>query len=84
MMTWALSLVPIMAMSVRILFTSHDRCWSVGSLPYLLCHLDSDLRVSEHHRHSFTEWPNGKSAPFFLQAPRRAQYPLRALRGTAG
>jgi hypothetical protein len=47
MMTWAfkLSLVPIMAMSVRILFTSHDRCchwqWSVGrtSLPYLLCHL---------------------------------------------
>jgi hypothetical protein len=29
MMTWALSLVPIMAMSVRILFTSHDRCWSV-------------------------------------------------------
>jgi hypothetical protein len=38
MMTWALSLVPIMAMSVRISFTSHDRCWSVGSLPYLLCH----------------------------------------------
>ncbi len=26
MMTWALSLVPIMAMSVRILFTSYDRC----------------------------------------------------------
>ncbi len=43
MMTWALhmsrlSLIPraIMAMSVRILFTSHDRYWSVGSLPYLL------------------------------------------------
>ena len=34
MMTWALSLVPIMAMSVRILFTSHDRCWSVGSRPF--------------------------------------------------
>jgi hypothetical protein len=30
-----------MAMSVRILFTtsSHDRYWSVGSLPYLPCHL---------------------------------------------
>ncbi len=39
MMTWALSLVPIMAMSIRILFTSHDRCWSVGSLLYLLRHL---------------------------------------------
>ncbi len=39
MMTWALSLVPSIAISVRILFTSHDRCWSVGSLPNLLCHL---------------------------------------------
>ena len=39
MMTWALSLIRIMAMSVRILFTSHDRCWSVGSLSYLPCHL---------------------------------------------
>ncbi len=46
-MTWAfkLSLIPIMAMSVRSLrlLTSHDRCWSVGSLPLayfkLLCHL---------------------------------------------
>jgi hypothetical protein len=26
-------------MSVRILFNSHDRCWTVGSLPCLLCHL---------------------------------------------
>ena len=38
-MTWALSLVAIIAMSDRTLLTSHDRCWSVGSLPYLLCHL---------------------------------------------
>ncbi len=41
MMTWALSslsLIPIVAMPVRILFTSHDRCWPVGSLPYLPCH----------------------------------------------
>ena len=36
--TWALSLVAIIAMSVRILFSSHDRCqcWTVGSLPYLV------------------------------------------------
>jgi hypothetical protein len=39
MATWALSLIPIMAMSVRILFASHDHRWSVGSRPYLLCHL---------------------------------------------
>jgi hypothetical protein len=39
MVTWALSLVPIMAMSVLILFTSHVRCWTVGSFRYLLCHL---------------------------------------------
>jgi hypothetical protein len=37
--TCALSLVALMAMSVRTLFTSHARCWSVGSLPYLACHL---------------------------------------------
>jgi hypothetical protein len=37
--TWALSSVATIAMSVRILHTSHDRCWTVGSLPYLLCHL---------------------------------------------
>jgi hypothetical protein len=56
-MTWALSLVPIMAMSVRILFTtsSHDRCWSVlvGSqtpVSPILALPSSDLRVSEHHR----------------------------------
>ena len=34
-----LSVIPLMAMSVRILFTSHARCWSVGSRPYLPCHL---------------------------------------------
>ena len=39
MMTWALSLVAIIAMSVRILLISHERCWIVGSFPYLLCHL---------------------------------------------
>ena len=39
MMTWALSLVAIIAMSDRTLLTSHARCWIVGSLPYLLCHL---------------------------------------------
>ena len=33
--TCAFSLVALMAMSVRTLFTSHARCWSVGSLPYL-------------------------------------------------
>ena len=38
-MTWALSLIAIMAMSIRILFTSHDHCWSMGSRPYLACHL---------------------------------------------
>jgi hypothetical protein len=38
MVTWALSLVAIIAMSAdRTLLTSHDRCWIVGSLPYLLC-----------------------------------------------
>jgi hypothetical protein len=39
--TRALSLVPLMAKSVRILFSSHDRCWSVGSRAsiQLLCHL---------------------------------------------
>ncbi len=42
---WALSLVPIMAMSVRILFTSHDRCWSVGSLP-------GGPSLSESHWHT--------------------------------
>ena len=49
MMTWALGLclVPIMAMSVRILLTSHDRCWSVGSLPYVPALPSSDLRRSE-------------------------------------
>ena len=31
----------LMAVSVRILFTSHDRCWSVGSHPYFLCHLEA-------------------------------------------
>ena len=35
MMTWALSLVAIIAMSDRTLLTSHARCWIVGSLPYL-------------------------------------------------
>ncbi len=39
MVTWALSLFAIMAMSVRILFASHVRCGTVGSLPYLLFHL---------------------------------------------
>ena len=38
-MTWALSLVVVIAMSDRTLLTSHARCWIVGSLPYLLCHL---------------------------------------------
>ena len=55
MMTWALSLVAIIAMSDRTLLTSHARCWIVGSLPYWLCivfqskkALPSDnLRVSE-------------------------------------
>ncbi len=40
-MTWALSLIPIVAMSVRILLTSHDRYHSVGQWdlpPYSLCH----------------------------------------------
>jgi hypothetical protein len=32
--TRALRLIPFMAVSVRILFPSHDRCWSVGSRPY--------------------------------------------------
>ena len=32
MMTWALSLVAIIAMSERTLLTSHARCWIVGSL----------------------------------------------------
>ena len=49
-----MSLIPAMAVSVRIfkLFTTKPRSlWSVGSLPYLLCHLatcasESD---SEHH-----------------------------------
>ena len=36
--TGAFSLVALMAMSVRTLF-SHARCWSVGSLPYLARHL---------------------------------------------
>ncbi len=40
MMTFALSLVTIMAMSVRILFTRHDRCWSLVYIPYLLCNLE--------------------------------------------
>jgi hypothetical protein len=31
-MTWALSLVAIIAMSDRTLLTSHARCWIVGSL----------------------------------------------------
>jgi hypothetical protein len=31
MATWALSLIPIMSMSVRIVLTSHDHRWSVGS-----------------------------------------------------
>ena len=37
-MTWALSLIPIVAMSVRILLTSHDRYHSVGpwDLPPIL------------------------------------------------
>ncbi len=41
MVTWALSLFAIMAMSIRILFASHVRCGTVGSLPpaYLLFHL---------------------------------------------
>jgi hypothetical protein len=32
---WMIRLAGVhrMAMSVRILLTSHDRCWSVGSLP---------------------------------------------------
>ena len=37
--TCALSLVALMAMPVRTLLTSHARCWSVGSLPYLAYHL---------------------------------------------
>ena len=45
-MTWALSLVAIIAMSVRILFSSHDRCWIVGSLPYLPCHLTTCASAS--------------------------------------
>jgi hypothetical protein len=32
------AVVAIIAMSVRILFASHVRCWTVGSLPYLFCH----------------------------------------------
>ncbi len=28
----------VTAMSIRILFASHVRCWTVGSLPYLFCH----------------------------------------------
>jgi hypothetical protein len=46
MATWALSLIPIMAMSVRIVFTSHDHRWSVGYLPYLFCHLASCASAS--------------------------------------
>jgi hypothetical protein len=48
-MTWALSLVAIIAMSDRTLLTSHDRCWIVGSLseaPILALPSDN-LRVSE-------------------------------------
>ena len=45
-MTWALSLVAIIAISVRILFSSHARCWIVGSLPYLLCHLTTCASAS--------------------------------------
>ena len=43
------NLVAIMAMSVRILLISQDRCWTVGSLPYLLILAlpSSDLPVSE-------------------------------------
>ncbi len=39
--TCALGLVAFITMSIRTLFTSHARCWSVpvGSLPYLACHL---------------------------------------------
>ena len=46
MMTWALSLVAIIAMSDRTLLTSHARCWIVGSLPYLLCHLTTCASAS--------------------------------------
>ena len=45
-MTWALSLVAIIAMSDRTLLTSHARCWIVGSLPYLLCHLTTCASAS--------------------------------------
>ncbi len=46
MMTWALSLVAIIAMSDRTLLTSHARCWIVGSLRYLLCHLTTCASAS--------------------------------------
>ena len=54
-------------MSVRILLTSHDRCWSVGSLPYLLCHLSSDLRVCKRLR--YLVWPARPSAHQRTQLP---------------
>ena len=42
MMTWALSLVAIIAMSDRTLLTSHARCWIVAELVARLCEADED------------------------------------------
>jgi hypothetical protein len=49
-MTWALSLIPILAMSVRNLLTGHEiAVWPVGSfqVPYLLRTPSGDLRICE-------------------------------------